>query len=586
MARLVFGVDHKGHWTRYSLIDDARTDGGTEGRVHPLGAPHRTSCIKEFHTSEIACEKFEKLSEMVSGSISGKNLSVKDHLNVLWPTELVFSLQSPTAAHFLGYVMPLSRAAHPLDAIIRQTDKFAETIGLYERLEIARDIAALFALCHKQGIVIGDARPENIRIDRGGALPWRVDLIDVDSFQFSQGSVLFTSDMGDPNYASPRIQQTTSGVSTLTLRGLERTVDDDNFSLSVIIFQLLLFWHPFKNRRGTRISDNIASLAFSFESSGVVANRNAPLKKYQHLPKGIRELFKTTFLDDRPVSAQSWVGSLAQVLKSMPRPAKPSPAAPTPRPSVAFAVPHPAPQPRPPSPLPPPSPSPPPQSKPIPVGAIIGWIVGVVILLNVVSCVSGFFRDISQPSPQPQPVNSAPRPEPYVRPEPYSPPYYANPSFPCSGDLSWEQRAICSDESLAAQDRELAQLRQRVLVYADAQEVRRINDRWTEEWDRCGGSGSIPGCLSWVYREWINALRNLRPAEAPQVSTPEGGSTQFDSRQPAREPPTPRSNPDQSGGQSLPRAETRNLVTCILPQGQEVQLSLDQCRERAGVIYQ
>jgi uncharacterized protein len=184
----------------------------------------------------------------------------------------------------------------------------------------------------------------------------------------------------------------------------------------------------------------------------------------------------------------------------------------------------------------------------------------------------------------------ASRPERYTRSEPYSPPYHANPSFPCVGDLSWEQRAICSDEALAAQDRELADLSRRVSAYADADELRRINDRWSREWDRCGGSGSIPGCLSWVYREWLEALGDLRPPAAlGRVSESESQRMASEVAEPSSVPGTAevrRSSPFQtpdSAGQAY--REPVPAITCILPSGQENQMSIDQCRQSSGVIY-
>jgi uncharacterized protein len=88
--------------------------------------------------------------------------------------------------------------------------------------------------------------------------------------------------------------------------------------------------------------------------------------------------------------------------------------------------------------------------------------------------------------------------------------YTAQPSFQCVGNLSWVEKTICNDESLASQDRQLASLSQDLLAGGDREDVRRINDRWREEWDRCGGSGSLQGCLGWVYREWLEELQSLR----------------------------------------------------------------------------
>lgn len=152
------------------------------------------------------------------------------------------------------------------------------------------------------------------------------------------------------------------------------------------------------------------------------------------------------------------------------------------------------------------------------------WIGGGLVLLLLFSVIPGVGGSRRVQTPQGSTTsNSYISPSP--RSEPYSPPYSARPSFECVGSLTWEQRAICSDESLAVQDREVARLSEQLLASEYADEVRRINATWREEWDRCGGSGSIPGCLSWVYREWLKQLRS-REASSRATEAATDGQTE------------------------------------------------------------
>jgi serine/threonine protein kinase len=584
-------------------LDQVRDGHGGEGVVSRVVAPATLKgyCVKQLSSATtVTWTKLQyQIENPPSALETGKFL-------LAWPLQLVTSRGKPCgflmrSAHEPHVkLLDLTRQRIDIDkeAGFRKFDRENRT-GFINRAKMCINICAALESLYSVGEYnILDLRPDNILVTAKGD----VTLVDLDSIQIRKGGrIIHAGSNGTPGYRPPECGL---GVP----EDYYKDASWDNFALGVILYQVLIGAHPFS---GTFFSpyDKSLDIGSKVADSLFVHGENAQLIKVRPpihdtfliLPQSIQSLFRRALGRDRaqrPNPAEwgpalaTLVGQLDKGIVTVPPIAKPKPMSrPTVSPLIGLvgsigasharpAIGQPASRSASAT-----SPQPPPP-KPFPILAIVGWGVGLLILLNVVSCVSGFFRDISRPVPQPQPVNSAPRPEPYVRPEPYSPPYYANPSFPCSGDLSWEQRAICSDESLAAQDRELAQLRQRVLAYADGQEVRRINDRWTEEWDRCGGSGSIPGCLSWVYREWISALRSLGPIETPQAAGQEAVVPQPDSNQPIRERLDQRPNSGSSGGQIDPRAESRNLITCILSDGQEARLSREDCREQSGVIYQ
>ena len=95
----------------------------------------------------------------------------------------------------------------------------------------ARNLSSLIEVLHsnKNDIIIGDLRPENVRIFEN----CKIALIDCDSFQFTYRGKVFPSPTGFPNYTPPEFQ----GV---VFEETPRTKEADNFALAIIIFQLLM----------------------------------------------------------------------------------------------------------------------------------------------------------------------------------------------------------------------------------------------------------------------------------------------------------------------------------------------------------
>lgn len=157
------------------------------------------------------------------------------------------------------------------------------------------------------------------------------------------------------------------------------------------------------------------------------------------------------------------------------------------------------------------------------------------------------------------------------------------PSFACTGDLGLVERTICDDASLAAKDREVAALYTRLSPSSVGSEVADTQRTWLQERNRCGASGNVSACINSMYDVRIEALRNwysvqaqrteITPRETPSVSSV---PNPVEVRRPSY------SSPSEGAYRPNPPAP---IVTCILPSGQEVQLSYENCRQQSGVIY-
>jgi DNA-binding helix-hairpin-helix protein with protein kinase domain len=100
---------------------------------------------------------------------------------------------------------------------------------------VAFNLCAALEDIHATGAVVGDFNQRNILV----GIKADVCFIDCDSFQIRVGATTYWCPVGIPDFLAPEVQ----GVSLATL---VRTPNHDNFTLAVLIFQILFLGkHPF-----------------------------------------------------------------------------------------------------------------------------------------------------------------------------------------------------------------------------------------------------------------------------------------------------------------------------------------------------
>lgn len=135
---------------------------------------------------------------------------------------------------YLGYIMEVATDMMPLETLLKPTRDstwWEATGGLKKRLLILEKLSKVLSNLHTKGLIYGDLSPKNIFVSNNPNYS-EVFLIDVDNIthQSKVGEAVYT-----PSYTAPEIVKGQSGSDTYT----------DDFSFSIIAYQLLTLNHPF-----------------------------------------------------------------------------------------------------------------------------------------------------------------------------------------------------------------------------------------------------------------------------------------------------------------------------------------------------
>lgn len=221
-----------------------------------------------------------------------------------WPVGLIFD-SSKKNARVLGFMMPEVVEHRELHQLFSPAErKLHFPAANWKMLALAgSNLARVVAAVHQSGGVIGDLNQNNVLVSSRAT----VMLIDCDSFQFRRSDGQFwTCDVGKEEYLPPELQ-------SANLRGLVRTPDQDNFSLAVLLFQLLFMGrHPFSGRHqrstdfpiGAAITEG-AYFYGSLASKKGLAPPPAVITPGV-LPPGLAEFFERAFLTDNRPTAREW----------------------------------------------------------------------------------------------------------------------------------------------------------------------------------------------------------------------------------------------------------------------------------------
>ncbi|MDD5142333.1 hypothetical protein [Methanoregula sp.] len=280
-----------------------RVGSGGEGDVYEL-ASSPTTTVAKIYKKPLEEHKQEKLRLMARGC--------NDELEAIsaWPTDV---LMSRPGGPVVGFLMPRITDAEPVHKVYGPTHR-KETFPHADwrfLVRAAKNLAAAFCVIHKYGYVIGDVNEGNILVNDTAC----VRLIDCDSFQVRSGGRTFYCEVGVAHFTPPELQKTD------TYR-LERTTNQDNFGLAVLIFQLLFLGrHPYagvySGKEDMPIEKAIAEFRFPY-GRNAKARLMAPPPNSVGLavvPDTVATLFERAFAEagmrdsGRP-SAEEWWDAL------------------------------------------------------------------------------------------------------------------------------------------------------------------------------------------------------------------------------------------------------------------------------------
>lgn len=232
----------------------------------------------------------------------------------LWPGEVVESVHAPA----FGYLMPLRPAEYvTLASLLKGRVEVRSAI----RTTLCRDLAHSFLNLHSQGLCYRDISFANIFLDptTGRAL-----ICDNDNVAIDDGSP--SPVLGTRKFMAPEIVRGEAEPSTIT----------DLWSLSVLLFYILVVGHPLLGRRELEFTnwDEAAEIIIFGEDPIFVFHpsdeRNRPdpahhgpmSANWQTLTTRVRELFSTTFTEGvfdghRRVRESIWQRAMARLEDSI-----------------------------------------------------------------------------------------------------------------------------------------------------------------------------------------------------------------------------------------------------------------------------
>ncbi|MFZ5830450.1 MAG: helix-hairpin-helix domain-containing protein, partial [Planctomycetota bacterium] len=206
-----------------------------------------------------------------------------------WPTA---TLHEKPGGPVAGLLLPRVERAAPIHELYSPASrrlKFPDADWIF-LVRVARNCAAAFATLHERGIVVGDVNQGNLFVTSEAI----VRLIDCDSFQVTDGEVIYPCEVGVPHF-------TPAELHGQTFRSVRRTDNHDCFGLAVILFHLLFMGrHPFAGRcRRTEempIERAIREHRFAFSLSVETDMAPPPFSlSLKHLPPPVAEAFERSF---------------------------------------------------------------------------------------------------------------------------------------------------------------------------------------------------------------------------------------------------------------------------------------------------
>lgn len=264
---------------------------------------------KQYHSKSLK-ENHEKISLM----------SAKQEATLLdvaaWPIDILLDKSSNK---FCGYIMPFHSGKVSIHMVYGPSSRrnWLPSSDWNFLLVVAQNLARAFAIMHDRDIVVGDVNYNNVLVNNKG----EVVLIDCDSFQIKSPRKTFFCKVRIADYMPPEL-------FGMNLSHVVRTANHDNFSLAVLLFQLLFLGrHPFDGTPLTQGAPNLSReesvqrllFAYGYDATKLGVQpppRNIHLQ-LSDLPPTLGALFEKAFSRNhtstgRPKAAE-WVREIVKL---------------------------------------------------------------------------------------------------------------------------------------------------------------------------------------------------------------------------------------------------------------------------------
>ncbi len=300
-------------------VDESKPLGsGGEGTIY-LHASDPSVLLKIYKKQ--ALKRSSDLEDKVRAMVEKKPrlLHHKGLTIIAWPQRLVYD----SGRHFVGYLMSRVDAKNNLSHVITpglQKKKFPK-LTFYDRVVISINLALVMDYLHKNESVIGDINTSDFFVYPG----LQIGVVDTDSFQVkNEDGKVYHCNVFTPDYTPPEVVRATKNKD----KRVERTPNNDNYGLAILIFQTLMMGvHPFSARikkptfDGNAINYCMEKEIFPYHTSDpdIIPPKNA--MPFSFFPKELQELFIKAFEPYKPdherPTADNWVQSLRTLKESL-----------------------------------------------------------------------------------------------------------------------------------------------------------------------------------------------------------------------------------------------------------------------------
>ena len=280
---------------------------GGEGTIYATSDPDVVA--KVYFERQLTRERMEKLQAMLRSD---------PHIaRLCWPTAMLYA----EGGAWVGYLMPKARGRELAQTVFHPGRNNASLTkqGWTRRslAEIAANVAAVFERMHAQGILMGDVNPRNFMVTQD----CQVSLVDCDSYQFGG----YRCPVGTPLYTPPEVHKRMRADGRENY-GYERTVENERYSLAVLLFEILMLGKPPYESRNTNNADVVQAIItgdFPYpyhsddEDQKAAANGlQAPVGRWRqiwsHMTYQVKTDFYNTFTNHKRLSAGEWEKSMRE----------------------------------------------------------------------------------------------------------------------------------------------------------------------------------------------------------------------------------------------------------------------------------